>query len=279
MNLLASETVSINDLIFIISEGKDAKELKKIKEIAKNCDSDGQGYIDKKEFGQFIREMNEYRHEIIVRCSQSVKKLLQTEWCREKESQISHVWKKICAINCIITHTTIDFGDFSKIQNADKQLSKRKDLTTESRDQADQNDNRIGLQQFFNVITALDEDYLTMRNQEEEAAGAHLKKKATQIETNEEEQEPEEKVVESADQLFEKLVQMQNDKEEQAIITSLFDEYLKRRYIEGMRNNTMIHQSQINNPNKKKWFMTEAELYESIKNDFGGGKTTEDAET
>ena len=73
MNLLASETVSINDLVFIISQGKTEKDLKKIREIAKNCDGDGEGYIDSKEFGQFIREMNDFRHETVIKSSQSIK--------------------------------------------------------------------------------------------------------------------------------------------------------------------------------------------------------------
>lgn len=50
MNLLASETVSINDLLSIIAKGKDKKEMDKINEIAYKADSDGMGYIDKSEF-------------------------------------------------------------------------------------------------------------------------------------------------------------------------------------------------------------------------------------
>lgn len=50
MNLLASESVSIGDLLLIIERDKNEKELKKIRDIAKHADSDGLGYIDCQEF-------------------------------------------------------------------------------------------------------------------------------------------------------------------------------------------------------------------------------------
>lgn len=61
MNLLASSTVSINDLVKIITMGKDEKDTKKITEMAKNADSDGMGFIDNVEFGHFIKDLSELR--------------------------------------------------------------------------------------------------------------------------------------------------------------------------------------------------------------------------
>ena len=96
MNLLASETVSINNLLSIIAIGKDEKDMNKIREIARNADEDGMGYIDQEEFSQFVRDLITYRQDLIVKSSLLVKKLLSLKWGEEKEERIKEYFKQLC---------------------------------------------------------------------------------------------------------------------------------------------------------------------------------------
>lgn len=128
MNLLASETVSINNLLSIIAIGKDEKDMNKIREIARNADEDGMGYIDQEEFSQFVRDLITYRQDLIVKSSLLVKKLLSLKWGEEKEERIKEYFKQLCLLNIVISRNTIETQDMVKIITADKQLAKRYDI-------------------------------------------------------------------------------------------------------------------------------------------------------
>lgn len=85
MNLLASYSISIDDLIDIMGSNKDDEGLEEMTEIIKKSEVSQDGQMDYQEFRNFMNSLYFYKHTIIIKAAISLKKVVTMSWSDEKE--------------------------------------------------------------------------------------------------------------------------------------------------------------------------------------------------
>lgn len=101
MNLLASYSISIQDLLDIMGSNKDDEGLEEMTELIKKSDENEEGYIDFEEFKGFMDMVFFYKQTIMLRSANALKKIVLMQWGPEKKSKIDEHFEQICKVNIV----------------------------------------------------------------------------------------------------------------------------------------------------------------------------------
>lgn len=128
MNLLDSFSISINDLVQIMTQKRKGESMEDMMKLIKLTDSNNSGDMSFEEFEAFIETLLNLRQSLIQKGTNKLKELYGMRWDDEKLIAIEKSFVQICKTNIIFESPYISHKILINMLMLDKNLRKRRDI-------------------------------------------------------------------------------------------------------------------------------------------------------